>query len=158
MHLLPLSHHDLLMPVSLTGPHMTAHSPVSISSQSLTRHHLVTEGTRTRARRVGQWLGPANVFQRLQNLEINRFWSLGRLGSLTVLSDVDILSEFVCPGEGLLYLNIVVVVTVVEVLLVGKVAELVSRPHLELIVLHRGQHQCAVLKYDTGFSGAKLHC
>ena len=85
---------------------------------------------------------PADVVQRLQHLEVHTLGSHATM-HLVPCSLVEVLSELVGPGEGLLG------VAVEEVLLVGQVAELVGGGHLELVVLQWCQHHGGVLKQNT---------
>ena len=107
---------------------------------------------------VGQRLGPVDVLQGLEDLQLGgRLGPADELGQLVACADaVPVLAgpgqrHWPHDGRGLelLLRNVVVVVgrgAVVEVLLVRKVAELVGGRHAELVVLERRQHHGAVLE------------
>ena len=84
-------------------------------------------------------LGPADVLHGLEHLKVH---GLGPVAGLLA----KVLPELAGAGEGLELGGVIVVVVVEEMLLVGQVAELVGGGHLELVVLHRRQHQCGILK------------
>ena len=94
---------------------------------------------------VGRGLGPANVLHGLEHLKVH---GLGAVAGLLA----EILTQLAGPSKRALAIGFPVVViivrrvVVVQVLLVGQVAELVRGRHLELVVLQRRQHQRRVLK------------
>ena len=91
-------------------------------------------------RGVGRRLGPANVLHGLEHLKVH---GLGAVAGLLA----EILSQLAGPSKRALSIGFPVIViivrrvVVVQVLLVGQVAELVRGRHLELVVLQRRQHQ-----------------
>ena len=94
---------------------------------------------------VGRGLGPANVLHGLEDLKVH---GLGAVAGLLT----EILTQLAGPSKRALAIGFPVAdiivrgVVVVQVLLVGQVAELVRGRHLELVVLQWRQHQRRVLK------------
>lgn len=84
-----------------------------------------------------------NIFNGSQHLKVHRLWPVARFFA-KILAQLAGPSKRLLTRDGSVFGGVGVVV-VVQVLLVGQVAELVGGGHLELVVLQRCQHQGGVL-------------